>query len=377
MTGTGNAIAARTNGAQSTAVAIRSGQVEFDDKQKSALVAMGVSEKATRAELAVFFHQCRNLRLDPFSKQIYLIHRRAREGDKWVEKPTTQIGIDGFRVIRDRISQERDLAISYEETIWYAEDGTAHDIWLWDEPPAACKFVVLVDDGRRVRRFPSKLRFNEYCQFGREDANGVRPRTGRWRDGHSHQIEKCAEADALRRAFPNDLSGVILEDAAPLSDPDAPPERQRVTGEQARARAPQQVRSEVVTVTPDPAPEDAPWPVDAAPARAARNANPETGEVIPDTGHDPRAAVLAAFDALKVAGPEIPGYLTRLSGHPYASVDSLSRKAAAWFADRLQKLGSRDELEAAAVAAEARREQDSAAEAGDAPADGEVPSDGQ
>lgn len=346
----------------SSAVAIRSGQSEFDDRQKAALVAMGVSEKATRAELAVFFHQCQKLRLDPFQKQIYFIHRKTREGDKWVEKPTTQIGIDGFRVTRDRIAEEKGLRVEYEDTIWYAEDGTPHDVWLWDDPPAACKFVVVVDG----RRFPSVLRFNEYCQFGREDASGQRPRTGRWRDGHAHQIEKCAEADALRRAFPNDLSGAILTDAAPLDDPGAPPERQRVTGDQARERA-RQARAEVVP------PEDAPWPGDA-PARPARNADRATGEVIPDTTDDPRAAILAAFDALGVAGPEIPAYLTRWSGHEYASPDSLSAAAAGWFAGRLAKLGSRDELEAAVVAAEARREQDSAAEAGDAA--GEVP-DGQ
>lgn len=123
-------------------------------------------------------------------------------------------------------------------------------------------------------------------------------------------------------------------------------------------------------------PEDAPWPGDAAPARPARRADRATGEVIPDDGgDDPRAAVLAAFDALGVAGPEIPAYLTRWSGHKYASPESLSRAAAAWFADRLGKLGSRDELEAVVVAAEARREQDQAAEAGDAT--GEAPGDGQ
>src|SRR5262249_20424419 len=103
MTGTGSALAARGNGItrqQNSAVAIRGDQDEFNDRQRAALVAMGVSDKVTRAELAVFFHQCRNLRLDPFSKQIYLIHRRVREGDAWVLKPTTQIGIDGFRVTR-------------------------------------------------------------------------------------------------------------------------------------------------------------------------------------------------------------------------------------------------------------------------------------
>lgn len=239
-------LARRNSGAPaapSATLAIRSGQSMWDDKQRAALVAMGVSSKATMAELAVFFHQCQKLRLDPFTKQIYLIHRRAKEGDKWVDKPTTQIGIDGFRVTRDRIAAERGVSVEYEETIWYDAQGQDYEVWLWDEPPTACKFVVRVDG----RRFPSVLRFNEYCQRDREGN-----RTGKWRDAHAHQIEKCAEADSLRRAFPNDLSGVILEDAAPLDDPDAQPERQRVTAKTIAARR-NAVPSNVVDPDPSPA----------------------------------------------------------------------------------------------------------------------------
>lgn len=265
---------ARRNGgapaAPSAALAIRSGQAMWDDKQRAALVAMGVSPKATTAELAVFFHQCQKLRLDPFTKQIYLIHRRAKEGDKWVDKPTTQIGIDGFRVTRDRIAGERGVTVEYEETVWYDAQGQGYEVWLWDEPPTACKFVVRVDG----RRFPSVLRFNEYCQRDREGN-----RTGKWRDSHAHQIEKCCEADALRRAFPNDLSGVILEDMAPLDDPDAPPaqpQRRGVTAEQIRQR--QTVTATVVTKDPSPADGGSPSAAPAAPAQAAGEAPPAGGE---------------------------------------------------------------------------------------------------
>lgn len=281
MSGTPNGLAVRNGSAPAqqgtAALAIRGNQSMWDDKQRAALVAMGVSDKATNAELAVFFHQCQRTQLDPFSKQIYLIHRKAKEGDRWIEKPTTQIGIDGFRVIRDRIADRKGLRVEYEDTIWYDGDRNACDVWIDDEPPAACKVVVLIDG----RRFPSVLRFNEYCQFGREDANGNRPRTGRWRDGHAHQIEKCCEADALRKGFPNDMAGLLLEDAAPLDDPDAPSrlpsDRQRVTAEQVRART-QTVTAEVVTpdvppaaeqVSPVPAEPDAPGPGTAGGTKTA------------------------------------------------------------------------------------------------------------
>lgn len=321
-------VARRPNGhpaaAQSSAVAIRSNQVEFDDKQKAALVAMGVSDKVTRAELAVFFHQCRNLRLDPFSKQIYLIHRRAKEGDRWVEKPTTQIGIDGFRVIRDRICEERGLSVSYEDTTWVDDQGQGYDVWLWDEPPTACKFAVLVDDGKRVRRFPSRLRFNEYAQRNKE-----KELVGRWRDGHSHQIEKCAEADALRKAFPNDLSGVILEDAAPLDDPDAPSGPQRVTAEEIRAHRPQPVRAEAVTVTPGAPPEDVPPPGDAAPGRPARQAQPPEDPHEAVTWHLDRVGIVAYQPQMDV--------LTQAVDRVVTGIDGITGEEAAALAARLAK----------------------------------------
>lgn len=275
MTGTGNGLAVR----DTAALELRAGQTMWTRDQHAALVAMGIPAKATSAELGVFLHQCQRLRLDPFTKQIYLIYRKTKDGDKWVEKPTTQIGIDGFRVTRDRIAREQGLRVEYADTVWYAADGQAYDVWLWDYEPAACKFTVLVDG----RRFPAVLRFNEYCQRNRDGE-----RTGRWRDGFAHQIEKCAEADALRRAFPNDLSGVILEDAAPLSDPDAPDrlpsDRPRVSAAQARERGPQRVTATVEAVTPDPSPAaDAASPSAAAPA--THTAQAAAGEAY---DYDPR-----------------------------------------------------------------------------------------
>ena len=335
MTGTGNSVATRPNGgapaaAQSSAVAIRSGQAEFDDKQKAALVAMGVSAKVTRAELAVFFHQCRQLQLDPFTKQIYFIHRKTREGDKWIEKPTTQIGIDGFRVTRDRIAQERGLAVEYEDTIWYGEDGTSYDVWLWDEPPAACKFVVLVNG----RRFPAVLRFNEYCQKNKDG-----DRLGRWRDGHSHQIEKCAEADALRRAFPNDLSGAILEDAAPLDDPDAPPAgSQRPSAADIRNHRPPQVRSEVVDAD---VVDDAPFPGDAAPAAPAQRAAAHPGQP-----EDARDAVTWHLDRVGIVAYQGQmDVLTQHAGRVITGHDGLTGEEAAKLAGQLARCVTRDDVD--------------------------------
>jgi len=356
MTGTGNSVAVRE---PSGALAIQDGQVSWDPMQLAALAQLGIKD-ASDGDKQVFLHVSQRTGLDPFARQIYMIGRNEKlPNGQWGKKWTIQTGIEGWRVIRDRAERRYGLRGILSRFTYYGSDGTPVPVWVQKLPPVACEVTyTVVESGGREVPYTSVLRFSEYVQM--KDGKAI----AQWAPDAKpvHMLEKCTEADAYRKAFPQDYSGVVLDDAMPPADADPPQERPRVTGEQARARAPQQVRSEVVTVTPD----------------APREVNTETGEVIPDGGgqraeDDPRAAVLAAFDALLVPGPEIPAYLTRLSGHSYASVESLSHAAAGWFADRLGKLGSRDELEAAAVAAEARREQDSAAEAGDAPADGEVP----
>lgn len=177
-----------------------------------------------------------------------------------------------------------------------------------------------------------------------------------------------------------DADAIADAEGAALPMPDAP-QRQRVSGEEARARAPQRVTAEVVDVQPDErqCPEALHDPADgsvnrcqlpgghegrhksgvvtwsdtppAPPEQPADEAVPE-----PEATADPRDAVLARFEQLGVTGPDIASYLTRLAGRDFASVESLNHAQATWFVDRLGKLTTRDELEAAATAAEARRE---------------------
>jgi phage recombination protein Bet len=195
----------------SAALAIRPGQEMWTDKQRAALTALGIKNAST-ADLAVFMHYCQKTGLDPFSKQIYMICRREKQGDQWVDKQTIQVGIEGFRVIRDRAAARLGIEVEYEDTIWYDVNGGEHRIWLQAAPPAGCTVTVL----KNGRRYPGTLVFSEYVQ----PRNGTP--TGKWRDAPAHQIEKCAEAFALRRAFPHDLGGVYIEDEMPQQEPGGP-----------------------------------------------------------------------------------------------------------------------------------------------------------
>lgn len=183
---------------QTTAVAIRDEQDEFDDKQVSILRTLGV-EKASRADLAMFFHICKRTGLDPFARQIYMIERWSKDGPK----QTVQTGIDGFRLVAQRTTQRNGETLSYEDTQWCGQDGVWRDVWLSTEPPAAARVVVL----RNGQRFPAVALFHEYAQT-KKDGN----LTQMWAAKGALMIAKCAEGLALRKAFPMDLSGVYTAD---------------------------------------------------------------------------------------------------------------------------------------------------------------------
>jgi phage recombination protein Bet len=208
---------------QSAALAIRPGQEMWNDKQRAALAVLGIRD-ASNADLAVFMHVSQRTGLDPFSKQIYMIKRRVKEDGQWIDKWTIQTGIDGFRVIRDRVAERQGVTVEYEDTIWYDHDGGEHKVWLRDDAPAGC-VVTVVKDGRR---YPGALRFSSYAARQRDTGE----LTGQWKTMPDHMIEKCCEAFALRRAFPHDLGGIGLEDETPQQEPGAPAvirQRGRVT----------------------------------------------------------------------------------------------------------------------------------------------------
>lgn len=185
----------------SAALAIRTDQIVFDELQTKALAAIGI-RGASPADLAVFMHYCLKTGLDPFSRQIYFIERQG----KW----TIQVGIEGFRVIRDRIAARNRETVEYEDTIWYDADHNGYPVWTSREPPAACRVVVR----KNGHPFPGVVRFDAYAQ--RKNDGSL---TAMWERMGDHQIEKCAEAFALRRAYPHDLGGLYIPEEMPDDGP--------------------------------------------------------------------------------------------------------------------------------------------------------------
>lgn len=181
-------------------LAIHEDQTFFTDIQLSTLSQIGLNG-AGNGDLGVFFHQVQRTGLDPFAKQIYMINRQG----KW----TIQTGIDGFRLIARRSIDAARGTLGYEDTQWADQNGNWHDVWLSTEPPAAARVTVLRDGSR----YPAIAMFHEYAGKKRDGKLNQM-----WATKGAHMIAKCAEALALRKAFPQDLSGLYTSDEMDQAD---------------------------------------------------------------------------------------------------------------------------------------------------------------
>ncbi len=199
----------RTGGA----LAIRPDQTKWTEEQGLVLRQSGISDQVTAAELSGFLHLWRT-QLDPFSRQIYLIGRYDRRAGREVFTPQT--GIDGYRVVAHRVIAASGETFGYEDTLWCDKEGQWRDAWTPEESPAAAKVTVL----RNGQRFSAVALFREYVQTGKEGKI-----LGLWGKMPAGQIAKCADALALRKAFPHDLAGVYTAEEMAQADNPAPDER--------------------------------------------------------------------------------------------------------------------------------------------------------
>jgi phage recombination protein Bet len=169
-----------------TSLAITGDQTFWTDTQLSALKTLGLSN-ASKGDLSFFFHQAQRTGLDPFARQIYMIERGGRFG--------IQTSIDGFRIIAQRSGKYAGQDGPY----WCGEDGQWVDVWLQPTPPLAAKVGVFHQDFHEPLYAVAK--WESYAQS-----------SPIWKKMPELMLAKCAESLALRKAFPNDLSGIYTDE---------------------------------------------------------------------------------------------------------------------------------------------------------------------
>lgn len=154
------------------------------------LIKNTVAKGATDDELKLFLVVAARTGLDPFTRQIHFVKRGSQA--------VHQTGIDGYRAIA-----ERTKTLAGIDDAIYNTESEPH-------PNKATVTVYRLIDGQRIA-FTASARWSEYVPNAGLDFM--------WQKMPYLMLGKVAEALALRKAFPNDLSGLYThEEMAQVGD---------------------------------------------------------------------------------------------------------------------------------------------------------------
>ncbi len=239
---------------------------------------------ATPAELQMFITVCQRTGKDPFLKQIHFVKRWDSSQEKMVG--AIQVGIDGYRLDAARSGRYQGSTLP----VFCGKDGKWVELWTDEDPPFAAKVGVRVEGWKEP--VYAIARFWSYAQKKRD--GGL---TKMWSERGAEQLAKCAEALALRIAFPTEIVSLSEDDDGFEAGPQEITPRPAVVEARKVEAATQQAREAVAEVLASPMleqPEQQQQQQQQQPAEEAPTDAPTDGAVMDDTvglpdSDDPRS----------------------------------------------------------------------------------------
>lgn len=173
--------------------------------KKVALIRDTFCKGCTVEQMETFFHVCKHTGLDPFLKQIYAIVRNCKQKDG-SSKPTLtiQTSIDGYRLIAERTgrySPGKEPSYTYDETI---AEGVKYKKLV-----SATAYIKKMTKDGTWHEVSASAQFKEYVPSYQNDF---------WTTKQHIMLSKCAEALALRKAFPAELSAIYTKEEMDQAD---------------------------------------------------------------------------------------------------------------------------------------------------------------
>ena len=171
------------------------------------LLKDSIAKGATDLQLSLFLAVCNRRQLDPFKNQIYAVMYKDDSGNETLV-PT--VSVNGLLTIAARGGRYQGHG-QYE---WMDDDGNWTQVWIKPGPPAAARVAVfgeglhepvvgIVHYHEMVKTKNVEVEVN-----GKKEKRTVPFKM--WATMPARMLAKCALAQALREAFPNDCEGIYI-----------------------------------------------------------------------------------------------------------------------------------------------------------------------
>jgi len=211
---------------------VRPGSFEWTEQQ-TRMVREMFAPGASDVEFATMVQLAKARGLNPWTRQCFFIKRY--DSSKGKEVWQCQVSIDGAR------------ATAVRTGMYAGQDAPEFGV-LSDGTIEWCKVAVWRKDSSRPT--VAVAYFEEYAQTKRSgELNAM------WRDRPRTMLSKCGEMLALRKAFPEDMSGLYIaeefgDDEARVREVTAPRQTERAERADVQIAAPQPAKAELPAPSP-------------------------------------------------------------------------------------------------------------------------------